>query len=636
MRLVPDGPGGITGANFGATIGDNELLVNGVVATITAASPTSISFTVPSRSKLPCSATGPVPIALIVGGDTAAASVQLRVATERTLAVGEYHLFATEADLLCNEYTGNGGKYIITAFNHANSAATQTSFKLTGASTSGTTTLAIATAAQSYLAPRPPAWAFSEDRMTRHLRAHTLFRNSELELLARLGRPQLRERAAQRPQRGGASLALAQVAPPAVGDVMPYRVRRTITSASEFDEVNFRVVYSGTKIIILEDPASPLANQMDVEYQKIGEEYDNTMYDQLLNFGDPLVLDSLLDNNGRMLAFFTPKVNNYVVGGESNTILGFVQLCDFFSRVQCPASNVGEAFYALIPDPGAGWSISLWRRLIRGTLVHETKHILSYAYRLALNANLLEERWLDESTAQQASEIWARGMYNRAQQQDIGWGDGPLCDYAAPGGGCPDPAEGILHHMGFMYPHYISPETKSIIDNNDNVYYGSTWSFMRYLTDAYGTSETAFLSSIIQTTDIGVANVSSRLGRPFSELLGMFALATAADNYPNTNLTDPRLRLASWNTRDLFANMSDKLVRQDGSPAFPLPWPLQFRNVTFGNFNSAQSDVSQLKGGGFALWELSGTQSGPQALAIRSTTGGAPPPFIGMAIVRIQ
>ena len=195
--LVPDGPGGITGANFGATIGDNELLVNGVVATITAASPTSISFTVPSRSKLPCSATGPVPIALIVGGDTAAASVQLRVATERTLAVGEYHLFATEADLLCNEYTGNGGKYIITAFNHANSAATQTSFKLTGASTSGTTTLAIATAAQSYLAPRPPAWAFSEDRMTRHLRAHTLFRNSELELLARLGRPQLRERAAR-------------------------------------------------------------------------------------------------------------------------------------------------------------------------------------------------------------------------------------------------------------------------------------------------------------------------------------------------------------------------------------------------------------------------------------------------------
>ena len=58
--------------------------------------------------------------------------------------------------------------------------------------------------------------------------------------------------------------------------------------------------------------------------------------------------------------------------------------------------------------------------------------------------------------------------------------------------------------------------------------------------------------------------------------------------------------------------------------------------MSFGNFNTAQSNVSQLKGGGFVLWELSGTQAGPQALAIRSTTGGPPPSQIGMAIVRIQ
>jgi hypothetical protein len=91
--LVPDGPAGITGTNFGATIGDNRLLVNGVPATITAASPTSITFTVPSKSQLPCTATGPVPIALIVAGDTTISTVQLRVATARTLNVGEYHLF---------------------------------------------------------------------------------------------------------------------------------------------------------------------------------------------------------------------------------------------------------------------------------------------------------------------------------------------------------------------------------------------------------------------------------------------------------------------------------------------------------------------------------------------------------------
>ena len=227
-------------------------------------------------------------------------------------------------------------------------------------------------------------------------------------------------------------------------------------------------------------------------------------------------------------------------------------------------------------------------------------------------------------------------MYGRGPRQDIGWGDGPLCDYAPATGGCPDPAEGILHHFGFLYQHYSSPGTKSIADNNDAVHYGSSWSFMRYLTDAFATDEVSFLSSIIQTTDRGVTNLENKTGRPFAELLGMFALASAADNYPGVTLTDPKLRLASWNSRDLFKNMSENLVRGDNTPAYPLPWPLQSRSVSFGNFNTAQSNVSQLKGGGFLLWELSGTQAGPQALAIRSTTGGPPPSQIGMAIVRIQ
>jgi hypothetical protein len=451
----------------------------------------------------------------------------------------------------------------------------------------------------------------------------------------------------RRSRAGGASLALATVPPPAVGDQIVYRVRRTLNSASVYDEVNFRVVYSGTKIIILEDPASPRANQMDVEFQKIGEEFDQNMFDQLLTFGDPLVVDSALDNNGRMLALFTPRVNGYTLNGQTNQILGFVQLCDFFPRLPetlpdgtvvqgCPASNEGEAFYALIPDPDGGWSISLWRRLIRGTLIHEAKHISSYGWRYFFDAAVLEETWLEEATAQQASEVWARNMYARADKQDIVWADGPQCDYAPASGACPDPAEGILHHFGFLYQHYASMETKSILDNADAVIYGSSWSFMRYVTDAFATSETSFLSSIIQTgTGRGVANVVDRSGHPFSELLGMFALASAADNYPDVSLADPRLRLSSWNSRDLFQNMSDNLVGSDGSKAFPLPWPLQMRSVSFGNFNTAQSSA-QLKGGSFAVWELSGTQAGPQALGIRSSTGGAPPSQIGMAIVRIQ
>jgi hypothetical protein len=352
-----------------------------------------------------------------------------------------------------------------------------------------------------------------------------------------------------------------------------------------------------------------------------------------------------------MLALFTPRVNNYQLNGVTNQILGFVTLCDFFPRSPitlpdnttipaCPASNEGEAFYAIVPDESGGWSIAIWRRLMRGTLIHEAKHIASYAWRYYYDASQLEETWLEEATAQQASEIWARNMYNRGVKQDIAWADGPLCDYAPAGGGCPDPAEGILHHFGFLYDHYAALESKSILDDPfgsiDPVIYGSSWSFIRYVTDIYGQSEAGFLSSIVKVqNDRGVENVASKSGTPFSELLGMFSMASAADNYPGATVNDSRLRLPSWNSRNLFENMSANLT-SNGAPAYPLPWPLVVRNVSFGNFTTGQSDVNQLRGGGFVAWELSGTQSGPQALAIRSTTGGAAPPLIGMAILRIQ
>lgn len=474
--------------------------------------------------------------------------------------------------------------------------------------------------------------------------------SQDRELARRLGNPKLMQRARLKAAAGAPSAA---VAPPAVGELKTYRMRRTITSSSQYDEVSFRVVYSGTKLVILEDAAAPGAGTFDAEYVKLGQEFDQVMYDQLLAFGDPLVVDSALDNNGRMLALFSQRVNNYQLNGQTNQILGFVTLCDFLPRTSitlpdgtvaqgCASSNEGEAFYAIVPDASAGWSVSFWRRLMRGTLIHEAKHVSSYAWRYYYEAdiNSLEETWLEEATAQQASEIWARNMYARGTKQDIGWGDGPNCDYAPAGGGCPDPAEGILHHFGFLYDHYESLESKSILDVPggpiDPVIYGSSWSFIRYVTDAYGQSEAGFLSSLVQVkNDHGVANVASKIGKPFSELLGMFSLASAADNYPGVTITDPKLRLASWNSRDLFQNMSANLT-SNGVQVYPQPWPLNLRRVSFGNFNASQSEVSLLRGGSFAVWELTGTQSGPQALAIRSPGGEPAPPLIGMTILRIQ
>jgi hypothetical protein len=46
--------------------------------------------------------------------------------------------------------------------------------------------------------------------------------------------------------------------------------------------------------------------------------------------------------------------------------------------------------------------------------------------------------------------------------------------------------------------------------------------------------------------------------------------------------------------------------------------------------------VIALPGGSFAAWELSGTQTKPQVIALRALGGGLPPANIGLAMVRVK
>ncbi|MCC6773153.1 MAG: Ig-like domain-containing protein [Gemmatimonadaceae bacterium] len=659
---VPLGPATITGTNFANDIGGNEVLVNGARATVTAATTTSLTLTVPSITALPCSPTGPVPISVSVGGDAVTSTANLSMATARQLAIGQSMLLTSPADLACNEFGATGGTYVVTAFNASTSVAQAASFQLAGAARVAATSASLAPAAvHAYAAPRVASIGpiavqgrSLEDRLAvghaAALDASVSFMKSHPNMRRSMAAKRARERAAfGRAATPGANAALAVDNVPTVGDLGWRRMMKTFGNYNTFDSVRTRVVYVGPKLIIMEDSLSPLAGTMDNEYVAIGTEFDRDMFGYLSNFGDPLVLDSEYDNNGRVIAIFSKKVNDYTIG-SGGSLLGFVTSCDFSPQTDpvpgnaCVPSNEGEYFYAFVPNPsGTGngnWSLESWRHYVRGTLLHEFKHVVMFAERISRDAEYAEESWLEEATAQMATELWARKLYsNKPQRSDISWSDGMICDYVRPGDArCADPVEAIGHHMGFLYRHYASNESKSLINNGDNVIYGSSWSFARWVTDTYGgADEGTFLRSLVQQqNERGLVNIQNRTGRTWPELLGYFSLASASDNYPGGTITDARARLQSWNTRDIFATMSAGLRFSDGSPAFPRPWPLNMRAVSFGTFPSSVSNVVSLPGGGFAAWEISGTQSTPQTLAIRSTTGGPAPANVGMAVVRVK
>jgi uncharacterized protein YjdB len=659
---TPNATATITGANFGSDLASNEVFVNGTRATVTAASATSLSIVVPPITSLPCTPNGPVPLIVSVNGDSVATQATLHLSTPRTLALGQTMLLTSQADLLCNEFPVTGGTYVVTAFNYATTSSQAASFQLLGAARAAPASLTLAPAQPlAYAAPTvPAAGPLAAAARTRDerlavghaevLRQNIAYLDAHPGMRRAMAAKRARERTAMARSAPGVMPSVVDEANvPAVGDKFTKRMLRSLGQFAAFDEVRVRVVYVGPKLIIMEDSLSPLAGTMDAEYQAIGAEFDRDMFGYLSNFGDPLVLDSEYDKNGRVIAIFSRKVNDYTLS-SGGSLLGFVTSCDFAPQTDpnpqnaCPPSNEGEYFYAFVPNPAASgngrWSLDDWRHYVRGTLLHEFKHVVMFAERISRNASFAEESWLEEATAQQATELWARKLYsNKPQRGDIRWADGMICDYVRKGDArCADPVEAIGHHMGFLYRHYSQNESKSIINSADNVIYGSSWSFARWLTDTYGgTDEGAFLRSLVQQqNDRGIINVTLRTGRPWFELLGWFSLASAADNYPAGTINEPRAQLPSWNTRDIFATMSASLRFSDGSLAFPRAWPLNMRAVSFGTFPSSVSNVFTLPGGGFAAWEISGTQTTPQALAIRSVTGAAPPANVGMAIVRVK
>jgi hypothetical protein len=164
----------------------------------------------------------------------------------------------------------------------------------------------------------------------------------------------------------------------------------------------------------------------------------------------------------------------------------------------------------------------------------------------------------------------------------------------------------------------------------DASYYGTSWSLIRWAVDHHGTSEAAFLGALVRTAQSGVPNLTARAGRSWEEMLGEWSLMLYADDVAGMTPVNPRLTFPSWNLRSLFQGMHNDL---SGQGLFTRPFPLVPRATAYGDFTTTVSGVA---GGSFAMFELTGPQTGRQLLELRSATGGEPNPLFRIAILRVE
>ena len=652
--LTPDVAAVITGTGFSPTAAQNTVTINGIAVGVTAATSTQLTVTLPGANQFPCAATHNASISITANGETGITQHPLRVATPQTLNAGESIMFASTAQASCNEFAQSGGRYLVVVHRPDGATGSTAPFQLKGEAATVTVPRVIppidlprtsipAGAPSGMLSP----FAMVDlSRRAERARKHREILEENLNQFR--GRLDLARRRATRTPEQMLARARASFNIATVGDTTTIKIPNRNLSGNTCTQppltVRARTVYSGSRAIILEDVASPLAGTIDSYYEDLGEEFDNVMYPLVTaNFGDPLAVDDELDNNGKLLMLFSEEINDF--GG----ILGFVFSCDFADTLVEPtkvASNQAEIFYAIVPDEaGAGFTNNAtntrdeWRRIIRGTLIHEAKHLAMFAETFANPAaSSFEDSWLEEGTAMHAEEMFSRTITGATWKGNTGYGSQAspnhiYCEVRPSFAQCADRPFVMGSHFGFLYDYLAEIENRTLLGAtpgiaNEASFYGSGWAFVRWMIDAYAPNESAVLQAITKEPSLlGTANLTARSGIPFDIMLPQFHYALQYDDIAGITPAAPWQHIASWNMRDIYAGLN-----ADFGPSFA-PDPLLDHALAFGNFSV---NVNSMRGGTAAHFEISGSQSAAQLIALQAQNGSAPDPRLRMSVFRVQ
>lgn len=311
-----------------------------------------------------------------------------------------------------------------------------------------------------------------------------------------------------------------------------------------------RVVYAGERVVILEDVASPRASQMDDQYIAIGQEFDRVVYPLLVSsVGDPLAMSRAMGTatnaDSRVNILVTSFVNDSAPGTAA-----YVSVCNFQPRNVFAASNEAAIIYlrasTMYETPAE------WRRVMRSTVVHEAKHLASFAERLWRGLQY-EEPWLEEATARIAEELYARQFTGGGSWRGgTGFTSSLGCELTQ----CDDRPLVMWKHFSQLYNYLRNTDALSPLapsSNTDATWYASGWSLVRFVLDRYAGDEASTLKALVRgDAGSGLGSLTSLSRQPVQTLLADWAIY-------NTGLTNPMVR-SSWNMESIWSGLSSLLA----------------------------------------------------------------------------
>jgi hypothetical protein len=269
---------------------------------------------------------------------------------------------------------------------------------------------------------------------------------------------------------------------------------------------------------------------------------------------------------------------------------------------------------------------------MRTPVVHEVKHIASTGWRLVNGASVLEDSWLEESTARHAEELWLRNYAAPAAwKSNITYAASIFCEVRPTLAQCAGRPYGIINHFDGLYTYLVSPGTYSPFGPtraDDFNFYSSGWSLVRWSVDRFAASEAIFFRSLTQTLQTGMTNLRARTGASTSDILGNWSLALYLDGNSGFG-SNLNVNIPTWNLRDIFLGLNAD---------FPTFYPRSFPLIPVAmNVGDTYADMAGVRGGSFAVFDFSGSAPSGRAISLVGFGGVGPAPAaLRISIARLQ
>jgi hypothetical protein len=419
-----------------------------------------------------------------------------------------------------------------------------------------------------------------------------------------------------------ASKITGLAATPTVGTLITLNANGNDACSNRQNAVG-RVAAVSKAAIVIADTTSPAGGFSDADFASFATTFDTLIFAlDTANFGAPYDMD----NNGRIVMFFTPAVNKLTPKGANYFIGGFFFSRDLFPVTAttlvpfpCAVSNEGEMFYLPVVDPNKTINEqfavkSTVQTQTIGTLIHEFQHLINASRRIYItDATDFEDVWLNEGLSHTAEELLYQRITGFAPKSDLN-----LSTITATQARLDAVNTYQLQNLFRLSDYMAATETSSAYAQNDSLETrGGTWGLLRFAMDQSPGTQSQYLHALVNSAFNGTPNFDAVFAGAFPNTLAWtqaFNIALFTDNAGFT--IDPKYTILSWNFRSILPQINSNA------------YPLNTRTLLGGTPQTLSMQ------GGSAAYLRFRISAGQTASVAASSSGATLPTAVIMTIIR--